>query len=119
VPLNWGAVSLGGIAGVGAGVVLAMPVVFTLGGDAVAGQALLILAGFAGQFLAGYLAGAMAGADRAVNGGLAALGAYAATSGIAIAAGADPGFWVLAASAVVALVLGTAGGVLSTARRSR
>ncbi len=113
--LNWGAVALGGIAGIGAAVLLAIPVLVISGSDGFAGQALLILAGFGGQTAAGYIGGRFAGADHPVHGGLAGLLAYLVTAAIAIATGQHPAVATLAFSGLVALLLGSAGGVLAAA----
>lgn len=114
--LNWGSVAVGGIAGIGAAVILAIPVLVVAGSKGFGGQALLILAGFIGQMVAGYFGGRFAGTDHALHGGLAALLAYLVTAAIAIATGQDPPIATLAFSGLVALVLGSAGGVLAAAR---
>jgi hypothetical protein len=80
------------------------------------GQAVLILLGFGAQFLAGWVAARFAGRIHPLHGALAALGAFTAVSAISLAAGADPGVASLGFGAVVAAVLGTAGGVLVQAR---
>jgi hypothetical protein len=117
VPLNWGAIAVGGIAGLGAGVVLAIPVIAAMGSGGFGAQALLILVGFAGQLIAGFTGGRFAGRTQAAHGGLAALAVYLVTAAIAIASGADPGVGTLLFSGVVALVLGSAGGILAVGRR--
>jgi hypothetical protein len=114
--LNWGAIAVGGIAGIGAAVILAIPVIVVAGTDDFGAQALLILVGFIGQMVAGYVGGRFAGIDQPAHGGLAALLAYLVTAGIAIATGQEPAIATLAFSGVVALILGSAGGVLASAR---
>lgn len=115
--LNWGAVAVGGISGIGAAVLLAVPVRLLGGTEGFAPLALLILVGFVGQMVAGYVAGRFAGTDQAGHGGLAALLAYLVTAAIAIATGQEPPITTLVFSGVVALVLGSAGGVLAAARQ--
>lgn len=114
--LNWGAIAVGGIAGIGAAVILAIPVLVVAGTDGFGAQALLILVGFVGQIIAGYVGGRFAGVDHPAHGGLAALLSYLVTAGIAIATGQEPAIVTLVFSAIVALVLGSAGGVLAAAR---
>jgi len=114
--LNWGAIAVGGIAGIGSAVILAIPVLLVAGTDGFGGQALLILMGFLGQILAGFVGGLLAGRDQVLNGGMAALLAYLVTAAIAVATGQEPPIATLAISGVVALVLGSAGGVLAQAR---
>jgi hypothetical protein len=115
--VNVGAIALGGVAGLSAGLVVAVPLLITGVADTgtFAGQAVLILLGFGAQLLAGFVAAAIAGRNHPVNGGLAALALFAVVSAISIATGSDPGGGTLAFSGVVALVLGTAGGVLAHA----
>jgi len=114
--VNWGSVAVGGIAGIGAAVVLAIPVLIVAGSDGFGAQASLILVGFVGQMVAGYFGGRFAGTDHAIHGGLAALLSYLVTAAIAIATGQEPPIATLAFSGLVALVLGSAGGVLAAAR---
>ena len=124
--LNWGAIAVGGIAGIGAAVVLALPIRLLAGSEGFSALALLILAGFVGQLVAGYVGGRFAGpaahateGGPAAHGGLAALLAYLVTAAISIATGQDPPVTTLVFSGVVALVLGSAGGVLAAARLRR
>jgi hypothetical protein len=119
--VNWGAVVVGGVAGLAAGILLAIPPL-ALGladADEFSGQALLILLGFFAQLVAGFVAGRFAGFGEARHGGFAALGLYAVTAGLSIASGQDPPIGTLVFSAVVAMVLGTAGGVLAKEVRDR
>ena len=78
-------------------------------------EILAVLVGFAGQFLAGFVAGNTARRNYALHGGLAAAGGFLALSSIALASDVDPGLTSLISSVVVALVLGSAGGVLAGA----
>jgi hypothetical protein len=117
--LNWGAVAIGGIAGIGSAVVLAVPIRLLAGTSGFGPLALLILVGFAGQMIGGYVAGRFAGTEQAAHGGLAALLSYLVTAAIAIATGQEPPITTLVFSGVVALVLGSAGGVLAAAHQRR
>lgn len=114
--LNWGAISVGGIVGIGSAVILAIPVLLVAGTDGFGGQALLILMGFVGQVVAGFVGGLLTSRDHALHGGMAALLAYLVTASIAVATGQEPPIATLVLSGVVALVLGSAGGVLAEAR---
>lgn len=80
--------------------------------DTIGGQTVLILLGFGAQFLAGYVAARIAAMARPLNGALAAVALYLVMGFTSIAAGEDPGVIALAFGAMVALVLGTAAGVL-------
>ena len=109
------------MAGLGCGVLAAIPV-FLFGGADVgdfAGQVSLILIGFAGQLLAGYVAARLAGFGDAAHGSFAGLGLFAVIAIMSIAAGQQPGVFTLAFSGAVALVLGSAGGVLAAEGRNR
>jgi hypothetical protein len=115
---NWGAVVVGAVAGLGAGLVLAVPLLAMGVADTetAVGQIVLILIVFAGQVAAGYIAARFAGRGHPLNGSLAALALFAVTASISIASGADPGAAALVINGIVAIVLGTAGGVLVQAR---
>lgn len=76
----------------------------------------LILVGFASQFLAGWVAARLAATTRPTHGGLAALLAYTIVAVIALASPDEPSLFALASGAVIALVMGTAAGVLVEAR---
>lgn len=114
-----GGIALGAIIGLAAGVVGSVPLLAAglVDTETLSGQAVLILIGFGAQFLAGFAGARLSPTDPALNGGLAALLLYVVAAGIAIAAGRDPGVPTLAFSAAVALVMGSAGGVLAAARR--
>jgi hypothetical protein len=116
---NWGAILVGGIAGLAGTVIVAAPLLLldVADTDSFGGQAALLLIGFAAQVGAGVVAARIAGRRGGTHGGLAGLGLFAVVSSISIAAGTDPGIATLAFGAVVAAVLGTAGGVLVEARR--
>jgi hypothetical protein len=117
--LNLGAVVVGGMTGLGGGVILALPL-FAVGiadANTFGGQAALILVGFVGQVGAGFVATRFAGRDPGLHGGLAGLILFLAVAALSIAAGSDPPIPTLAFGGVVALLLGSAGGVLAEARR--
>ena len=78
-------------------------------------EILAVLVGFAGQFLAGFVAGHIARRNYALHGALAADGGFLALSFMALASEVDPDLSSLIFSVVVALVLGAAGGVLAGA----
>ena len=117
MPLNWGGIVVGTITGLGAGVLLAIPLLAIGVGDTstFGGQAVLIFVGLIAQFLAGYVAGRFAGRDQAVHGGFAALLLFLSISIISIAAGSEPAVATLAIGGITALVMGSAGGVLASA----
>ena len=120
---NWGAVVLGGVAGLATGAILAIPLlaVGIAGTGTFGGQAALLLIGFIAQVVAGFVAGRFAGFDHGpgTHGGVAAIALYAVIASISIAGGGDPGVGTLTFGAVVALILGTAGGVLAAALGGR
>ena len=111
---NWGATIIGVVAGLGGAVIIAAPLLITGVADTTefGGQAALVLIGFAAQVAAGAVAGRIAGRNGALHGGLAGLGLFAIISIVSIATGGDPAISTLAFGAVVAAILGTAGGVL-------
>jgi hypothetical protein len=108
------------VAGVG-GLSLSAGVLLLLGfadTETVGGQTILILLAFGAQFLAGHVAARMATRARTLNGGLAGLALYLVIGFTSIATGEDPGVAALAFGAMIALVMGTAAGVLAeNARR--
>lgn len=106
------------MSGLGAGVILALPL-FALGvaaTDTFGGQAVLILVGFTAQLGSGYVAGRFAGRAAGLHGGLAGLSLFLVVAALSIAAGGDPTFVTLGIGGAVALLLGSAGGVLAEAR---
>ncbi|MEX1207347.1 MAG: hypothetical protein WEE36_01890 [Acidimicrobiia bacterium] len=107
------------MAGVGglalfAGVLLFLGVADT---DTVGGQTTLILVAFGAQFFAGHVAARVATRARPLNGGLAGLTLYLVIGFTSIATGEEPGVAALAFGAMVALVMGTAAGVLAESAR--
>lgn len=82
----------------------------------VGGQSILIAVGFGAQFLAGWLSARLAGFAHGTNGGLGALLSYGIVAAIALASPDEPSLFAIGSGAVIALVLGTAAGVLAAAR---
>ena len=117
---NPGAIVVGAIFGLGIGIIAAIPFL-AVGWDtrSLRGQTVLILVGLAAQFVAGYAAARIAATDHALHGGLAALVLYTAVAFISLAAAQDPAIATLASGAAIALVMGTAAGVLARARLER
>lgn len=76
----------------------------------------LVAAQFTGQLAAGYMGGRFAHRGRILHGSYAALGLYLVTTSVSLAAGASPGTLTLGLFALVAAVLGAAGGVLARHR---
>jgi hypothetical protein len=107
---NWRAVLLGAIAGLAAGLLIAIAVQAISGAETASGWSLLVVIGFA---VSGYAGGRIAGFGHAAHGGIAALLAYLVIGGIAIASGSESGVVDLTLYGLVALTLGTAGGFLA------
>ena len=80
------------------------------------GQMVLIAVGLAAQFAAGWSAARIARFGNALHGGLAALAMHAAVSLIALASTPDLSLLALGSGSVIALVIGTAAGILAQAR---
>ncbi len=119
-PIRWGAVLVGAMAGLGITSAVAL-MLYAIGvrDDAAGGSVLLITSSFLGQLLAGYVAGRFAAPDEAFNGSQAGLALFAVTAALSLATGISLGFGVLVFGAVVAMVLGAAGGVLAGHQRDR
>lgn len=116
--ISWGAVALGAMTGLGAAlaVFLVLGITGVLNEDNAAIPAAFLQ--FLGQFGAGYLAGRFAGRDGAIHGSLSAIAIYLVGSTLALAAAPDTvGAATLLVFAVVAAVLGSAGGLLADAGR--
>lgn len=114
---NLGAIAIGATAGLGLGVVAAVPLLAGgLDSGSVGGQSVLILLGIAAQFVAGLLAGKVAGRDEELHGGLGALSLFALVASISLAASEHPGLATLVLAGIVALVIGTLGGLLARAQ---
>ncbi len=112
-----GAILMGAILGLGLGIVGAIPFL-TIGWDTstVAGQISLILVGVVAQFAAGYAAARVGERDHELHGGLAALLLFAVVAAISLAAARDPSVVTLAAGGMIALMMGTLGGLLAHSR---
>ena len=111
---------MGAMAGLG----IALAVFFVLGitgliNEANAAVPLAFLQ-FLAQFGAGYLAGRFAGRDATTHGSLAAIAIYLIGSTLTLAAAPDTvGTLTLLLFAIIAAVLGTAGGLLAQAAQRR
>ncbi len=112
-----GAVLMGAILGLGLGVIGAIPFL-TVGWDTstAAGQVALILVGVVAQFAAGYAAARIGERNHELHGGLAALLLFAVVGAISLAAARDPSIATLAAGGIIALMMGTLGGLLAHSR---
>lgn len=109
-----GAILIGAILGLGLGIVGAIPFL-TVGWDTSTpgGQIVLILVGVVAQFAAGYAAARIGQRDHELHGGLAALLLFSVVAAISLAAARDPSLVTLAAGGLIALMMGTLGGVLA------
>lgn len=116
--INWGTVALGAMAGLG--LALAVFLVLGMSGviDADTSAVPLAFLQFTAQFTAGYLAGRLAGRDGVLHGSLAAITVYLVGSTLALAAApGSVGSVSVILFAVVAAILGSAGGLLSDVGR--
>ena len=114
---NWGAVALGAMTGLGAALVAF--VILGITGIVDSSNAAIPVAflQFLAQLLAGYVAARLAGRDAVIHGSFAALLLYLVGSTITLAAAPDAvGLVTLALFAVVAAVVGAAGGLLGDQR---
>jgi hypothetical protein len=113
-----GPILLGALIGIGGGVVASIPLLALGVADTttVGGQIVLITIGFGAQFLAGAAAAILSGGSGALDGGFAALVSFAAVAAISLASADEPSFLAIVSGSVIALVLGTAGGVLAESR---
>jgi len=85
--------------------------------DSTAGRVLLVLVQYIDLFAAGFLAARFSGTNEALNGGVAGLSVFSLAALISMIGGADLGVVLIAFLAVVAVIIGTAGGVLAAAWR--
>jgi putative membrane protein (TIGR04086 family) len=116
--VSWGAVALGAMTGLG--VALAVFLFLGITGIVNDDNAAIPLAflQFLAQFGAGFVAGRLAGRDGAVHGSFAAMAMYLVGSTLTLAAAPDTvSTGALILFAVVAAVLGSAGGLLADASR--
>jgi len=119
---NWGAIVVGGIGGLCGTVVVVVPLLLSglVDSNTFAGQAVVVLVGFAAQVLAGALASRVAGERGALHGAAAGLMLFGVLSSLSYVAGRDLSVGTVAFGIVVATILGTAGGVLvDVARQAR
>jgi hypothetical protein len=110
--IAWGAVALGAMAAL-AGALLTFLVLGIVGAVGVDhGAVLLILVELAALVVAGYTGGRFGGPPTVVHGSLAALLLSLVTGTLSVAA-SDAGWGAIVALAIVAAVLGAAGGALA------
>ena len=118
--VRWGSVLIGVLAGLGITAVAALGL-FLIGArpEISEGGAAFVFVQFLGQVAAGYVAGRFASPAEAFHGSQAGLFLYAVTAALTLATGGDPGVATILFSAIVAMVLGSAGGVLAAYQHSR
>jgi hypothetical protein len=110
---NPGAIAVGVLAGLGTGIVGAIPIIALAGTASVGAQTVLILLGLAAQFVAGYVAARIARLDMETHGGLAGIGLFFLVGAIALSTSQPPGIPALLVGSVTALLMGTLGGFLA------
>lgn len=116
--LNWGAVILSSLAGLAAG--FALLAVVSGAGDTVGTLAVLIFAQYLTQFVTGFLSARMALHEPLLHGAIAALLLFFVATMLTLALDtARPSAWFIAFSAMVAAILGSAGGSLAESLRLR
>ncbi|MDJ0961261.1 MAG: TIGR04086 family membrane protein [Acidimicrobiia bacterium] len=116
--VSWGAVALGAMTGLG--VALAVFLFLGVTGILTEDNAAIPVAflQFLAQFGAGYVSGRLAGRDGVIHGSFAAIAMYLLGSTLTLAAAPDTvGTGALILFAVVAAVLGSAGGLLADSAR--
>ena len=115
--VNWGAIALGAMAGLGSGLVLflVLSVPGAVGPDQSAIP--LILLQFLSLVLAGFITGVFVSEGAVLHGGLAGLMLFLVVAAISIAIASGPNIVELALLGVVAAVLGSSGGALAESRR--
>ena len=115
---RWSAVVFGAAAGLGATAVIAL-VLFVAGlrPSTDAEGAAFIFTQFLGQLLAGTVAGRLAPPQEIYHGSQAGLMLFGVTTALTLAAGGSPSVATIFFGAVVALVIGAAGGVLGMMTR--
>ncbi len=105
---------VGAAAGLGITAALALALfVAGLRPDGTGASAAFIFAQFSGQVAAGYVGGRFGRPLEAYHGSQAALLLFAVTTALTMIAGGAPGPLTILLSGIVALVLGSAGGVLA------
>lgn len=121
--VRWGTILIGVASGLFAMVVAGLVVfVFVIlagaGSDDLGGLIALTVALFAGQFFAGYVAGRLnSSRGHAFHGSLAGLGLYGVVATLGLAQGSPAAALTLFFFAMVAMVIGMAGGVLAARPR--
>ena len=116
--LNWGAVILSSMAGTAAG--LALLAVVSGVTSTVGSVAVLIFAQYLIQFATGFLSAHFAVNEPLLHGAAASLLLFAVATVLTLALDASrPGMWFIAFSALVAAILGSAGGSLAESLRLR
>lgn len=116
--LNWGAVILSSVAGTAAGLAL-LAILSGLSGS-VGSLALLIFAQYFIQFGTGFLSAHFAVEEPLLHGAAASLLLFAVATVLTLALDASrPSMWFIAFSALVAAILGSAGGSLAESLRLR
>jgi hypothetical protein len=116
--ISWGAVALGAMTGLGLAlaVFLALGIIGVINADNA--DVPVAFLQFLAQFGAGYLAGRFAGREGTLHGSLASILLYLIGSTLTLAAAPDQvGLGTLILFAVVAAILGSAGGLLADATR--
>lgn len=113
---NPGAIAVGVLAGLGTGIIGAIPIIAVTGSGSVGAQTVLILLGLAAQFVAGYVAARIARFDMEAHGGLAGIGLFALVAVIALSTSQPPGIPAVLVGAIIALLMGTLGGFLARSR---
>ncbi|MDH3425256.1 MAG: hypothetical protein OEM22_01165 [Acidimicrobiia bacterium] len=116
--INWGGVLIGAVAGLGITAALAI-VLFAAGirpDDSTPAQMGFILVLFAGETIAGFVGGRFGRPTEPLHGSLSALALFAVSAATSLATGSDVSPAVIGMSALVAMVLGTAGGALAMNR---
>jgi hypothetical protein len=114
VRVYWGPVLIGAAAGFVCGSVVAVALIGLLP-DGTPRAALLVLVSFLVELIAGFMAGRFSPDSEALNGSQSSLLLYALASGVALTNGA--GVLPLIIGAMIALIIGTLGGVLAVAAR--
>ncbi len=116
--INWGGALIGAFAGLGATAVGAV-ILFASGlrvGSSTLSDAAFVLVQLGGQLGAGFVGGRFGRPSEAFHGALSALTLFAVTALISLGGGARPGPVLLFTGGLVALGVGSAGGVLGARR---
>jgi putative membrane protein (TIGR04086 family) len=118
VNFNWGAIALGAMTGLGAALIAFLLLGVTGVVDSANAAVPAVFLQFLAQLVAGYVAARFAGRDAFIHGSFAALALYVIGSTITLAANpGEIGSLTLILFAIVAAVVGGAGGLLGDGRR--